>query len=326
VIEDGDRPVGVLPLVRDRILLMGVPWRILRSITNVHSPKYHFILRTGYEDILGEAICYLKRFSWDMMQLEYVVQGSPLERTFRVEVPRGIRVKQVERLRSPHLRMDCDWQEYWHKRIPKSLRTDVQRLERQAQRKFGIAFETVSGDALCAGDLQETFSIEDSGWKGRKGSSIVRAPEVRDFYHDLAFAMNSSGLFELWFLKLGGKRVAFEYCLNYGSTVCTPKIGYEDGYKRYGLGNILRKHVLEQSFSRRCTKYDLLGDSDPYKLRWMNDLDVLLSLYLFNWRARSRLMEFLMFGGPELAGKLGLKKRLKKLQTRLGGTAKERIS
>ncbi|MFC1825028.1 GNAT family N-acetyltransferase [Thermodesulfobacteriota bacterium] len=320
LIYSGTDPVGILPFYRDRDKLFGLHANVLRSITNVHTPKYNFIVKTGYEDFVERALNLSReKFSWDFVQIDYVVEDSFLVKTFCAKQQKSVSVKRVEKLKSPHLAIDCDWPEYWNKRIPKSLRNDVKRLERQAGEKYGVQFEPVSGDLLEPEDLKEAFTIEDSGWKGRDGSSILKNPEFEAFYHELAFCMNRKGWFELFFLSFGGKRVAFEYCLKYNSFICPLKIGYEDNYKRYGLGNMLRRMILEKSFANRYEKYDLLGSIDSYKLKWTNRIDVLYSLYIFNRKVKSRMLNFLLFGASELADKMGIKNYLKKGNSKIKG-------
>ena len=55
-------------------------------------------------------------------------------------------------------------------------------------------------------------------------------------------------------------------------------------------------------------------------------MDVLLGLFIFNRRARSRILKFLMFGAGEIAEKLRMKEMLKGLEARIKGNEPNRAA
>jgi CelD/BcsL family acetyltransferase involved in cellulose biosynthesis len=303
-----DELVGILPMYKETTKLCGLTFVTLKSITNVHSPKFSFIVKTGFEDLVFRALHDLKaRAPWDAVELHYVVEKSWLHQASQGHANDWVQVRTAEKSSSPHLEINCDWREYWEKAFQKSLRNDIKRLERQSEEKFGLAFQIISGTSLHKSDLTDAFGIEDSGWKGKNKSSILNNPQVKAFYSSLAWAMNDQGWFQLFFLVMGDRRVAFEYCLRYGSFIAPPKIGYDDEFSRYAPGNILRRRVLEYAFANGLKRYDLLGAADPYKLKWTNGTDKLLSVYLFNGRAKSAVLKFILFDAGRMMRRLGIR-------------------
>jgi CelD/BcsL family acetyltransferase involved in cellulose biosynthesis len=317
LIHEGDL-VGILPMYKETSKYLGLKFVALKSLTNVHSPKFGFIIRAGFEDRIFLALHDLRsRIHWDMVELHYVVEDVWLDQAAQGNAKRWLKVSAVNKCASPHLVIKSDWQEYWERGFPKALRNDIKRLERQGEAKYGLTFQTISGASLQHKDLKDAFEIENSGWKGKNRSSILNNAQVKAFYSSLAWAMNDVGWFELFFLTMGDRRVAFEYCLKYGKCIAPPKIGYDDEFSRYAPGNILRKRVLEYAFAKGMERYDLLGATDPYKLKWTNGVDKLLSVYLFNRRTKSAILKFILFDVGRAIRRLGLRDVVEKCMARL---------
>jgi hypothetical protein len=75
IIFKKDDPVGILPLYKDEYNFGGIKFKVLRSISNVHTPKFNFIISTGYEDLVEEALRQsLEFYSWDLIQLDFVIE------------------------------------------------------------------------------------------------------------------------------------------------------------------------------------------------------------------------------------------------------------
>jgi CelD/BcsL family acetyltransferase involved in cellulose biosynthesis len=225
--------------------------------------------------------------------------------------------KIVEKLKSPYVIINCDWSDYWYNKVSKSLRKNISQQETKAEKKYGITFEPISGNRLHPSDLEEAFSIEDSGWKGERGSSLLKNPLACQFYREIAFAMNKLGCFELFFLSFGGKRIAFEYNLKSDSILYPLKIGYNEAYKKFSPGAMIWKMVIHYAFMNHFQKFDMLGSTDGYKLKWTKETEVLSGVYIFNRRIKSLILKFFMFRVGELASKLGIKVFLKSIYLKM---------
>jgi CelD/BcsL family acetyltransferase involved in cellulose biosynthesis len=107
--------------------------------------------------------------------------------------------------------------------------------------------------------LEEVFRIEGSGWKGTYGTSINLHPATRRFYTEVAQWAAKRGWLWLAFLRLNGRTIAVDYCLEYSKVHCALKTGYDPTYERFSSGKVLRQLMLARAFSEGLVTYDLLG-------------------------------------------------------------------
>src|SRR5258706_43836 len=76
-----------------------------------------------------------------------------------------------------------------------------------------LVMERFTGGPELEARLEEGFWLEGSGWKGRRGTSIAQDADTRGFYRELARSAADDGGLSLYFLRLGGRAVAFHYGL-----------------------------------------------------------------------------------------------------------------
>jgi len=313
VLREGNEVIGILPLYRAEAKVAGVLCKVFRSISNVQTPKYDFILKVGKEECARKALAELREhYNWDFVQLDYVNNDSPVLKALCENSSKGQYVKTVPVMRSPFLEITMGWGEYYNS-LSKKLTKNIDYYERRASREFGVKMEVINGPLLDRSILLEAFRIEDSGWKGTQGSSIIKNDMVSAFYQNLAFSMNRKGWFDLLFLKFGEVRVAFDYCLKHDSSYSLLKIGFDKKYGKYSPGMVLRKKAIENVFLHGFQRYDFLGKGDEYKVKMANRDAVMSRVFIFGNGVKSRLIKAVMFEVPELAGKMRMRKFLRRL-------------
>src|SRR5439155_10777058 len=74
--------------------------------------------------------------------------------------------------------------------------------------------------------LSEGFRLEGSGWKERAGTAILSDPTVEGFYRAVARWASQRGWLRLAFLRLDGRAIAFDICLEQGGAVYVLKGGF----------------------------------------------------------------------------------------------------
>jgi len=139
--------------------------------------------------------------------------------------------------------------------------------------------------------IEDMFAIGERSWQGEAGSAVGSTPANRIFYTSMIHALTQRGLVRLWFLKLAGKRIAFELHVAHAGVEFGLKTGYDREYETLGAGRYLDQMIIEQLFAeQRVQEYDLLGEADPYKLRWTSLVRDYVRLTLFGSRVPSRLL------------------------------------
>ena len=119
---------------------------------------------------------------------------------------------------------------------------------------------------------------------------MISDPKVAEFYTRFAERAAERGWLELMFLKAAEKRIAFDYVLRAGNSLCGVKIGYDPEYHSYSPGNMLLNLILKDACARKVTEYDFLGIDDEWKFDWTNDTREHEWLYLFRDNLRTRVL------------------------------------
>jgi hypothetical protein len=61
--------------------------------------------------------------------------------------------------------------------------------------------------------LQEALLVEDSSWKGRAGSSLLKHPELQEFFQHYLAKACAEGIVRLCFIDIDGKPISMHIAL-----------------------------------------------------------------------------------------------------------------
>src|SRR4029078_8930519 len=119
------------------------------------------------------------------------------------------------------------------------FRWRLRNVLRRAQGIGPVELEIVDSAHGLDAAVADGFALEAAAWKGEAGTAIESDPRVESFYRLLAYRAALQGRLELPFLRIGGRRVAFGYCLRHRGTLYCLKGGYDPGYARCSPCNLL---------------------------------------------------------------------------------------
>jgi CelD/BcsL family acetyltransferase involved in cellulose biosynthesis len=251
--EDG-RLAALLPVARER--------DACASPTNWHSPGF---------DLLAESAAAARRLSAALLgerarRVSLAFLPPDQAELVRAEAnAQGRRVIQRTLARSPYLAIGGGWEEY-RERLSKGFRDDLARSRRRLGERGAVTLEVSTGAAPDA--LQQGFEVEASGWKGARGTAIRSHPSLLRFYTDVALWAAERGWLRLAFLRLDGRALAFDLCLEHAGVHYLLKTGYDPSFAELGPGKLLREEMLARAFRERLRSYELLGAAEAWKLRW----------------------------------------------------------
>ena len=256
VVEQGERMVAALPLVGRR--LRGVlPVGGLTG--NVWSPNGELLLDPAAErdEVIGLLIDAVDEIPWWLIWSEMVPVETPRwqamtaaagRRGLAVDVRPRWRIGQVE-IGSGSGGSGGDFQDYLagrSKNLRRSLHKDLSRLERDGRVELRTfrAFTPHEVDER----LREVFELEDRGWKGDAGSSVLRTPGMFEFYRRQARQLAEWGNLRVAVLVHRDKPIAFELGWTAKGVYHSYKVGYDPAYRSYGPGHLLRSHIIQSLF------------------------------------------------------------------------------
>jgi CelD/BcsL family acetyltransferase involved in cellulose biosynthesis len=257
--RDGEL-VAVLPLVRQHV--------VRRPAANWHSPAFAPLAADGgaLEAIARAAFAARP----PVVTVRPVPGEGPAAGALRATAEQaGYRVVERVQMRSPYVELDGDFASFLKRRPPgASVLKDIRRCRRRLEDEGEVRFEVHDGSERLDVLLDEGYAVEAAGWQGEAGSAIASLPQTRAFYTEIAGWASEQGWLRLLFLRVGGRAVAFDYCLQYGGVLYDLKGGYRTEYRKQGPGKMLALEAIEWAYGQGLRELDFLGDDDDYKLQW----------------------------------------------------------
>jgi CelD/BcsL family acetyltransferase involved in cellulose biosynthesis len=280
-VRSAGRLAGILPVAHDGA--------VLRSPTHPETPQFGFLV-DGETSARGLAA---KLLSLSPRHLELSLLASD-ELGFDAMTAElsagGYRTIARPVLLSPFLGTQGEWNTY-RSTIDAKMRSETRRRQRRISELGEVTFEVVDGSAHLESLLAEGFGVERSGWKGAHGTAIESDRRTLRFYRDIARWACERGWLRLAFLRLDGRPIAFDLCLETDGVHYLLKTGYDHGFSKFGPGVILRSLMLERAFSGPIETYEFLGTISGANNRWKLD-------WTDQYRERLRLDAF----APSLPG------------------------
>ena len=275
----GDKLRGVLPLVRRRIFLSGLPVVTLTIPANVHSLRASLTVCPGEEGIavlkaLWEAVKNLA--SWHVIDVANVVEGSGLDRLTTLAQADGYRTARKRTSQTLYLPIvisaaaaspdKSGAQPPWLAGTRPKFRSHLRRAKRQLEEQGTLELKHYNSADPEA--LEKFYALEASGWKGAEGTAIKCDPHTRQFYDAVAQAAARDGYLSLDFLELNGKPIAGHFGFNLRGRYFLAKAGYDEAFRRHGPGQLLVNEILSQMRQRGLHEFDFVGPATWDESRW----------------------------------------------------------
>lgn len=293
LLRDGQgRLEAALPLVERRTRVYGLPVRELASAANAHSCRSDLIARDPAT--AGPAVFeHLSRDrSWDLIRLIDIPDGgaafSILESARQARFPTGV----WESLRSPYVPLagSPGSFEQLQQKLQSKFRANLRRRRRKLEERGAVTVERFDGGLDLEARLEEGFRLEQSGWKGERGTAMAQDAATRGFYRELAQVAEAQQWLTLFFLRLDGRPVAFHYGLTHGGRYFLLKPGYDESLRECSPGQLLLEEVLRDSTGRGQTEFDFLGPDMVWKRDWTSHVRPHSWIYLFRDNAMGRAL------------------------------------
>ncbi|HKP88938.1 MAG TPA: GNAT family N-acetyltransferase [Thermoleophilaceae bacterium] len=152
--------------------------------------------------------------------------------------------------------------------LDRKFRKEIGRLWRRLEERGDARVSYEDGSERLDELLTEGFRLEGSGWKAEGGTAILSDPAIERFYREVARWAAARGWLRLAFLRLDGRALAFDMCLEHGGAFYVLKGGFDTEERKAGPGTLLTHHGIERAFELGLDSYELLGQADDYKRNW----------------------------------------------------------
>jgi CelD/BcsL family acetyltransferase involved in cellulose biosynthesis len=180
----------------------------------------------------------------------------------------------VTRGSAPHavIRLDEEWTKP-EGRLSKRRASDLRRARRRAEGEGEVDVELLAPEEAEVDELlDDAFAIEARSWKGQEGTALALDSERGSFYRRyLSWAAEREEL-RISFLRIGGRRVAMQLAVAWGSRLWLLKIGHDDAVKRCSPGMLLLLEVVRAAAADGMEAVQLLGGVEPWTSMWTDEL------------------------------------------------------
>jgi CelD/BcsL family acetyltransferase involved in cellulose biosynthesis len=201
---------------------------------------------------------------------------------------------------SPYLTLTGTWDDYLRdldRKHHSNIRNRLNRLRRMGN----VELEVVSTGDEIERSLEAGLDIEAKAWKGQAGTAISCRPDLLAFYRKIALRASERGWLRLNFLKVNGRKIAFDYSLLYKNKIYVLKPGYDPEFAPFSPYNALCYLKLKDAFENGLSEYDFLGMKDDWKLNWTGATRPHCWLFIFSNTLRTTLLHYAKFRlSPEL--------------------------
>ncbi|MGC2697714.1 MAG: GNAT family N-acetyltransferase [Candidatus Angelobacter sp.] len=309
--EPAGNTVGIALLYLECQSQLGMSVMLLRMVGagSGDSDALDFTVAPGYERSCAKAFMswLADESQWNICTLETLRPGSVVARHISELVQQaGWRLQSES---SPNFFIDLPptWPEYLQTLEP-AFRPLLTRYPKRLHSRYRVQITPCERPEDLDANLQTLFALHQMRWTGRGEPGAFATAERCDFYFRMANAFLQRGWLEFWLLQLDDETVAAQFCFRYGGTVYLLQEGFNPKYAAEKIGYALRAHVLQEMIRTGATRYDFMGGTDPYKLKFAAQKSSYISLRFAGPSLRGRA--HLALRGQRQRIKLWLKRRL----------------
>lgn len=183
---------------------------------------------------------------------------------------------------SAYLSITGLWENILSSRRKRDLRTARNRAAREGKVRVEIICPTKETLPRL---LEKVFHIENSGWKGKQGSSLMVNKPLGSFFKAYGKLASEAGILRLCFLFVGESAVATLIGIEYAGRFWVLKVGYDEAYTRISPGIQLINETIGYAFNRNLDFFEFLGSDEPWLHMWRVAYReyALVALYPRNW-------------------------------------------
>jgi len=274
VAEEKDEILGIAPLMLSKydIPIFGKISRV-EFIGSAESDYNNFILLKKEKDALKLFLDYLMDQSdWDILQLRdlrddalaaRMLSNGDIGQLFNLE-------KRVMTL-CPYIILPNSisvLMERWSG----NMRRNISRRTRKLHQTHHVKFKTHMDFGSVNEAMKVFIDLHQKRWKSQGEPGAFASKSFRDFHTDVAELLANRNWLSLCFLMADDEPVATIYSFDYNYKGYEYLTGFNPAYETYGVGNIVKKLVIERCIQRGFREYDLLRGSDPYKMDWTTEI------------------------------------------------------
>lgn len=286
--------LGILPMILESD--MGI--RTLSSLNNGHSLHCSLLCRAGHEnEFFEEAFRHLlvDMKGWDVLDLQFMYSFqilTPTLRNYLLEKFNG----HFHTLGQPSycISLIKSYENYYKRDLSKHFQQNISYYKKRLSKGGEVCFYHYCNEEAIK--YWESFlQIEDSGWKGVKGSSIKRlGKDFIRYYSGLINLLSKNNQLHIYFLSINNENIAAVFGYEDGDTFHYWKTGYDEKYKKFSPSHLLLLHIVEDLINNRpdIKRLHMFQWDHGYKHRFANEDAQCFETLIYNRNMRGRFSKW----------------------------------
>jgi CelD/BcsL family acetyltransferase involved in cellulose biosynthesis len=256
--------IGIAPLMLSHRRVLGRTQRVLEFIGTRMSDYCDFIFAPADVDVLPAFFWWISQFGFDLLYLRDLPENSPTLAAITAYF--DARHTDARPLyEAPAWEFGDRAADY---RLPqkKSLRRHFNHFARAGH----LEFVARAPKATTQKYLEALFAQHIERWGQLGMPSIFHEPRHREFFCQLANALEPTGWLLFSAVIFEGKPIALHFGFEYGRRIVWYKPSFDVAYARHSPGEVLLKYLLEYALERKVSHFDFTIGEDGYKYRFAN--------------------------------------------------------
>ncbi|MEN3791620.1 GNAT family N-acetyltransferase [Fulvimarina sp. MAC3] len=246
-----DELVGVLPVIVKPHPVLGRLFPILHAPFDNLTNSGDVILSRGHAAsalaaLLEEARCAEPRHLG--LALPAARGNSPIWRAISGGVPGHVPIRGRT---FPFDKIDLTiGSAAYQNQLGSNLRRNLKRYRKKLDAIGEVSVEFLTGPAADESWLQPFLELENSGWKGEAGTSLLQRPSETAFFRSLVRNFAQRQRLEWHLIKLDGRLIAAGLGIRCGGSLVLPRIAFDEDYSAYQPGTLLTGEVNAAAYER----------------------------------------------------------------------------
>lgn len=295
--RQGERLIAVVPLKQGFKTLARFSLSLAYSLWEIYYPSemglcditldHRFAGAALLVDALTRELNRYRR--WDLLEVPHLPQSSP----FLALLSRSRCFFTKPSHASKYLAIEGDYDGFMA-RYPKKFHRNLRRKLNNLEGKGKVRFEYVAERDALERAFDDFLRVEDSGWKGRDGTSILRQPRVLDYYRRLMAGFSGAGEVVIHLLWLDGHCIGGQFALHLGTTLSLLKIGYDERYSAESPGFLLVDQLIREACERKGIERISFVTGTQWMDVWKPWEEPVFNAYHFNRTFKGLLLSLAM--------------------------------
>jgi CelD/BcsL family acetyltransferase involved in cellulose biosynthesis len=249
---DGDQLISMLPVVKKGVTFPGVTAAATAWQTDYTFNCLPLLDAEQSEAAAGTIIDALATLKCAECVFPELNSDGPvclaLQRALKV---RGAPFSLERKFERASLSVGPSFEEHMTAHVSAKRRRELARNRRRLEEKGKLTLRTETSGPGLAEAVQSFLSLEESGWKGKRGTALACDAVTRSFAERAFGPSGGEHTSRVDLLLLDGKPIAAGVIVFSGHTGFTVKGAYDEAYSNYGAGLLLEQDVIRSFLTGR---------------------------------------------------------------------------